>query len=318
MAKEYELRRTELSYQWTLTDEPVLVIASGDSIRLGVPMAGHGVIARDRQYASQKWTPGRMVGMIGPIVLDGARNGDSIAVEVVECTLTGWGWCALHPVSGVLDELCREPFAGDIRFFDTAGVAVARLCQGVSIPLRPFLGVMGTHPGGEAPVASTSPHRGGGNIDNRYLTAGSTLFLPVFVAGGRFWCGDPHACQGDGEVGGTALEAPVDVTLRFRLIPGGRAALMFNPGEDWRKERARMSGCGSMAVGPDLRRVVARATYDLVEWLVDARGLGEVDAYMLCTLAGELKILQAVNGGVWTVAATVPEVVFDCDNAARW
>ncbi len=180
------------------------------------------------------------------------------------------------------------------------------VCPQVEIPLSPFLGTMGTHPDEPGELPSFPPHRGGGNIDTRHLTVGSTLWLPVWCEGALFSCGDPHALQGDGEVCLAALECDMDATLRFTVerrtigAPRFRTVGALTP-------RVEGSGHhGTMGIGPDLMEGARAAVRETIAWLTDEHGLSREDAYVTCSLAGDLKLLEVVDAGMWNVGFTLP------------
>jgi acetamidase/formamidase len=186
----------------------------------------------------------------------------------------------------------------------------AEFAPGIRIPLAPFCGTMGNHPGEPRKASPFPPHRGGGNIDNRHLTSGSTLWLPVHVPGAMFSCGDPHAAQGDGEVCVTALEAPLSGSLRFTLHKGGIAAPRFRVPAGGAAIRAG-GYQATMGLSPDLMEGSRIAVRAMIEWLAQARGLAPDDAYILCSITGDLRIVEVVDAGVWNVAMTMPQAIFD-------
>jgi len=165
---------------------------------------------------------------------------------------------------------------------------MARLPWGLDLPLAPFFGVMGVAP---PPVwgriTSIVPRAHGGNIDNKELVAGSTLYLPVFAEGAMFSCGDGHGAQGDGEVNVTAIETALEGTFEFIL----RKDLGFT------YPRAETPGHYiTMGMDPDLDQCVVRALRDMIALLGEKAGLNSEDAYTLCSLAADLRITQTVNG----------------------
>jgi len=164
----------------------------------------------------------------------------------------------------------------------------ARLPWGLELALAPFFGVMGTAP---APnwgrVTSIVPRAFGGNIDNKELVAGATLFLPVFVEGGLFSCGDGHAVQGAGEVCVTAIETALQGRFTFIL----REDLTFT------YPRAQTpTHYITMGMDPDLDRCVETALRDMIVLIGEVAGLSREDAYTLCSLAADLRVTQTVNG----------------------
>jgi acetamidase/formamidase len=168
---------------------------------------------------------------------------------------------------------------------------------------------MGVHPGGDVVHPPFPPHRGGGNIDNRHLREGASLFLPVWCEGALFSCGDPHAAQGDGEVCVSAVECAMSATLAFRLHKRSIPAPMFCAPEE-PLARERDGYVGTMGIAPDLMEGARIAVRAMIEWLVDRHRLTREDAYVLASVAGDLKVHELVDAGMWNVGFTLPQLVF--------
>ncbi|MFZ4533911.1 MAG: acetamidase/formamidase family protein, partial [Alsobacter sp.] len=234
---------------------------------------------------SQRMLPGHI--LTGPIAVTGAEPGDVIEVRILDVQLRqDWGYNLIRPLAGTLQDdfnatrllhipLDRERMVG-------------RMPWGVDLPLAPFFGVMGTAPPPAwGRITSLVPRAMGGNLDNKELVPGTTLFLPVFVAGGLFSCGDGHAVQGDGEVCVTAIETAVQGRFALHLRKGMRLAM----------PRAETpTHYMTMAMDPDLDQCVVQALRDMIVLLGEVRGLCREDAYTLCSLAADLRVTQTVNG----------------------
>ena len=161
------------------------------------------------------------------------------------------------------------------------------------------------------------PYETGGNIDCKYVTAGSVLYLPVQVEGALFSCGDGHAAQGDGEVCGTAIETRMDVTLRLTVEKGKMGDWVKSPhyvtSEKHSKELVTAAGKGEYAavgIDADLREASRKAVRGLIGWLVGEKGLEREEAYVLCSVAADLKIVEAVDMPHFAVACSLPLSVF--------
>lgn len=165
---------------------------------------------------------------------------------------------------------------------------VGKLPWGLDLPLKPFFGVMGVAPPPAwGRITSLVPRAHGGNLDNKELVAGSTLYLPVFVPGGMFSCGDGHGAQGDGEVCVTAIETALTGTFTFIL----RKDLNFcYPRAETPTHHI------TMGMDPDLDQCAIKALRDMIVLLGETAGLSREDAYTLCSLAADLRITQTVNG----------------------
>ena len=230
--------------------------------------------------------------LTGPIAIRGAEPGDMLEVQLDSISPTNdWGYCAIRPLAGVLPDEFPERFVSHI-----AVDRERRTCRppwGPQLPLAPFFGTMGVAPpAAYGRLSSREPREHGGNIDNRELVAGSTLFLPVWVPGAHFSVGDGHGRQGDGEVCVNALEMGLDGIFTFRLHKGG------GPSEPLlRLPRAETpSHFIAMAFHETLDEALRRALREMISFICARSGLSRREAYQLCSLAVDFRITQAVNG----------------------
>jgi acetamidase/formamidase len=276
---------------------PVLTIKPGDTVTMesvsGAPNhlppsnSGFTVLPEHRAiHAEVSNGPGPHI-LTGPVAVEGAEPGDALKVEILDVTLRqNWGYNLTRPLSGALPD--DFPDARIIHIAIDTARKVARMPWGLSVPLEPFFGCMGTAP----PPAwgrqtSVVPRAFGGNIDNKELVAGTTLYLPVFQAGGLFSVGDGHAAQGHGEVNLTAIETSLRGT--FRLGVEKKAHL--------KRPRAETpTHVITMAFDPDLDQAMVEALRDMIALVNRQSGLSRDDAYALCSLAADLKVTQVVNG----------------------
>jgi acetamidase/formamidase len=304
--REHTINPNLIHHRWIKTLEPALVIRSGDTVYFDLLTAGHPNITEGSTAADAVFDSETIYNLSGPVFVEGARPGDTLIIEILELQPGGWGWVAILPESGLLPEHFPETI---LKTLDIRNRKHAELCPGVRIPLAPFLGTMGNHPGepdGELPFP---PHRGGGNMDNRHLIQGSTLSLPVWCDGALFSCGDPHAMQGDGEVCVTALECPMKATLRFVVSQTSIPTPQFHVPERHPDVDAGEYH-GTMGIETDLLTAAKAATRSMIQWIRDTHSLSAEDAYMLCSLAGNLKIHQIVAPPTYNVGITLPLSVF--------
>lgn len=228
--------------------------------------------------------------MTGPVRVEGAEPGDALAVEILELLPVAHGFnlvVAAPNGRGVL----RDRFPdGMIRHFELDRSTMTTTLAGrVTVPLRPFLGIMGVAPAEDGPRSSVEPGPFGGNMDLSELVVGTTLMLPVFRDGAGFYCGDAHAVQGDGEVNQTAIETAMErARLRFSLVKG---AGLVTPRALTGTHRI------STGFGGTLEEAAHGAVGDLVDWLT-ADGLSPEEAYSLCSIAADVRVTQMVNGVV--------------------
>jgi acetamidase/formamidase len=305
---DHTIDPTVVHHAWDRTLEPLLTIASGDTVHYDLRMAGHGQIAEGDGYEQAQMDFDTLYHLSGPLFVQKAAPGDTLRIEVLELEPGDWGWASVLPGLGLLPDDFPDPWAGT---FDLRQRGTVEIAPGIWLPTSPFLGTMGNHPGEPVQASAFPPHRGGGNMDTRHLTAGSTLWLPIWCDGALFSCGDPHAAQGDGEVCVTAIECPMRTTLRFtvehRTIPAPR----FQTAGPLLQVDESAGHFGAMGIDPDLMQGARTAVRNAIAWLTDEHGLTAREAYVLCSLAGDLKILEIVDSGVWNVGFTIPLSIFE-------
>jgi acetamidase/formamidase len=296
---------SRVHHRWDSSLEPTLRIASGDSVEFELAMAGRGQVELGSRFEDTSFDWDTLYNLLGPVWIEGAELGDSLEIEIVSLGPGDWGWTAILPGLGLLPDDFPDPY---LRTFDLRGRSRIEVAPGVGVPFAPFLGTMGNHPGEPAILGPFPPHRGGGNIDNPHLVAGASLVLPVWCPGALFSCGDPHAAQGDGEVCVSAVECDMRATLRFRLHEKTAPAPMYHvpgssrpPADDY---------VGTMGIDPDLMEGARAAVRAMIDWLGSEHGLTREDAYVLCSLAGDLKIHEVVDAGVWNVGLSISRSVF--------
>ena len=300
-------------YYWAEA-APVLRIASGDVIDVdtlltntpaGLERAG---IAADRVQVSLRRIVTEVTGdrrgpgghiLTGPVYVEGAMPGDVLEVQVLAVDLAldyGYNGC-----SGFLPENCDRAVPTKIVPLDRAAMT-AEFFPGVVVPLKPFFGSMGVAPpAAVGRVSSNPPSRFAGNLDNRELTAGSTLYIPVFVPGALFAVGDGHAAQGDGEVSQTGIET----SLR------GRLKLTVRKGESLNWPRAETpTDYISMGADPDLTIATRIAVQEMVDFLARTRGLTTHQAYQLVSVAGHVAVTQLVDRPTMGVHVKVAKSLF--------
>ena len=240
--------------------------------------------------------------MTGPVFVEGAEPGDALKATLVAFTPSGWGWTALIPGFGLLADQFPEP-ALTLWSYDPNGLAPAAYAAGGRVPLKPFCGTIGLAPAAPGNHSVVPPRRVGGNMDVRDIGEGTVLTLPVEVPGALFSIGDTHAAQGDGEVGGTAIESPMAVTLSFDLVKGAgpRFPRFETPGPVSRHFDAKGYHV-TTGIGPDLMAGGRAAVSDMIELLGTLHGLAAADAYMLCSTCADLRISEIVDVPNWVVS----------------
>lgn len=311
-AETYDLRPTPQTVAWghyDATDKPVLTIRSGDTVVIHTLLTSSptrlekaGVAAKDVEPAlravfdgvpAAKRGPGGHI-LTGPIAIEGAEPGDTLEVRIRKVDLAiPYAYNAFGYGTGFLTD--DFPYSRmKIVPLDLKRM-VAALAPGVEVPLHPFFGSMGVAP----PPAfgrydSAPPSINGGNMDDKALVAGTTLFLPVHAAGALFQVGDGHAAQGNGEVDITALETSLVGTFEFILHKG-----VTTPYPRAETPDAYIA----MGFDDDLSNATRKALRNMLDFLVTAKGLSRDDAYMLMSVAGDVEITELVdrNKGVHVV-----------------
>jgi acetamidase/formamidase len=300
-------------YYWSEA-KPALRIASGDIIDVdtlltnsptGLARAG---VADDKIQASLKSIVTEVTGdrrgpgghiLTGPVYVEGAEPGDVLEVKVLSIDLPidyGYNGC-----SGFVPENCERGVPAKIIPLDRKSMT-AEFMPGIVIPLRPFFGSMGVAPAPDlGRVSSNPPGKHAGNMDNKELTAGSTLYIPVFVPGALFEVGDGHAAQGDGEVDQTAIET----SMRGRLQLTVRKDMKLV----WPRAETATDYI-SMAADPDLTKATTMAIQEMVDFLSATRKLTKHQAYQLVSIAGNVAITQLVDKPNLGVHVRLPKSIF--------
>jgi acetamidase/formamidase len=245
----------------------------------------------------------------GPIAVDGAAPGDTLQVDLLDFRPADWGWTASIPGFGLLTDDFPDPALRITRLPEPGGLA--EFLPGIRVPVVPFCGEIGVAPV-DGPRSTIPPDVHGGNMDTRHLTAGSTLFLPVFHDGARLSIGDGHAAQGDGEVCGTAIETPMHATVRLTIrtdVHVTAPEFLTAPGAA--AERPVGRRYATDGVGPDLMGAARDAVRRMIDWLGREHGLAPVDAYLLCSIAIDLRISEIVDVPNVIVTAHCPLSIFD-------
>ena len=285
-------------YYWSEA-KPALRIASGDVIdvdtlltnnptslqRAGVPeeKIQESLKAIVAEVTGDKKGPGGHI-LTGPVYVEGAKPGDALEVKVLSIDLAidyGYNGC-----SGFLPQNCDRAVGMRIIPLDKKTMT-ATFAPGIVIPLRPFFGSMGVAPAPDVGrVSSTPPGTHAGNLDNRELVAGTTLYIPVFVPGALFEVGDGHAAQGDGEVDQTAIETSLRGKIQLTVRKGMKLS--------WPRAETPTHYI-SMATDKDLTVATKTAIQEMIDFLAATKGLTKHEAYQLTSVAGDVAITELVD-----------------------
>jgi acetamidase/formamidase len=298
-------------FGWDNSIAPAATVASGAMLELKCRDASNGYFTAQSTAGDVATMPFDQINPVtGPIFVEGAEPGDVLAITLDSFNPSGFGWTANIPGFGLLSDQFTAP-ALALWHYDTASLAPAAFGQFAKVPLKPFAGTIGLAPGEPGLHSVVPPRRVGGNLDIRDLAAGTTLYLPVEVAGALLSIGDTHAAQGDGEVCGTAIESQMDVVVKLDLIKSTPlAAPRFStPGPVTR----HLDGAGYEAftgIGPDLMEAARQAVSNTIDWLCREHHMPAEQAYMLCSVCGDLRISEVVDLPNWVVSFYFPKIVF--------
>ena len=273
---------------------PVATVVSGDEVTINTVSGGPNVLPGpgfdvppellEIHAAGVPSVPGHI--LTGPVAVEGAMPGDVLQVDILDVRLRqNWGYTFIRPLSGTLPQDFQQYHHMTVPL-DVAR-SEATLPWGLKLPLAPFFGVMAVAPPAAwGRISTIEPRAHGGNLDNKELVAGTTLYLPVHAEGALFSCGDGHGAQGDGEVCVTAIETALQG--RFRLTIRRDMDVTY-------PEAETPTHLITMGMHADLDRCVEIALRRMITLVAARSGISREEAYMLCSLAGDLRITQTVN-----------------------
>lgn len=319
----YELKPTPKTVTWgyySASAVPVLRIHSGDIVEIqtlltssparlaeaGVPAEQIEQSLRDIFDQVKDRGPGGHI-LTGPVYVESAEPGDVLEVRIQAIRLAiPYAYNGFGPGRGFLPD--DYPY-GKIKIIPLdAQEMVAHFAPGIDIPLRPFFGSLGDAPPPSAGrISSGPPWMHAGNLDNKWLVAGTTLYIPVNAPGALFWAGDGHAGQGDGEVDITAMETSLIGT--FQLIDRKDIHLLWPRAETPDYYIA-------MGINADLNKATEMAVHHMIDFLMQEKHLSRDDAYMLSSVAADLHISEIVDGND-VVSMMLPKKIFTAERNAQ-
>lgn len=307
---DHTIHRARHHFGWDNANPPAQRCESGATICFECTDSSAGQLGADATVQSVRDLDfSRVNPVTGPVYVEGAMPGDVLKVTLRDFTPSGVGWTANIPGFGLLADQFPDP-ALHVWKYDAAAMTPALYGPGGRVPLKPFAGTIGlalAEPGLHSVVP---PRRVGGNLDIRDLSTGCTLYLPVEVPGALFSIGDTHAAQGDGEVCGTAIESRMDVIATLEVIKDRPLAAprFTTPGPVTRHLDA-MGYEATTGIGPDLMVAAREAVMRMVDLLCAEHHYAPVDAYMLCSVCGDLRISEIVDMPNWVVSFYFPRLV---------
>lgn len=297
---DHILNANQTHNRWSSTIEPVLRVQSGAVVEVATEEASDGQLNANSTVEDLKnlsFDP--IHPLTGPVYVENAEPGDVLKVTLHKIEMGSWGWTAIMPGFGFLADEFTEPSLKTFKL--EPGKQSVTFNDSINVPLKPFPGVMGVAPKTDSVLSTIPPRANGGNMDDPHLVEGTTAYFPVMVEGGLFSIGDTHATQGAGEVCGTAIEAPMRIVYEIELIKGGRSI----PEPEYETDDTY----AVTAFGTSIDEAAKKATRYMIDYLEQEHGMNREEAYMLCSLAGDLRIAEVVDMPHMLVSMHMPKDV---------
>ncbi|MEZ3165163.1 acetamidase/formamidase family protein [Halorubrum sp. RMP-47] len=298
--------------EWDRTLEPVVEAEPGDVVSFDCRDAWDGLIDEEM---TPEGVPDALeqrdggMPITGPVVVDEGRPGDVLAIEILDVEHDDWGWTSFRPREDEFGLLYEDFEDWGLHYWHLED-GVGRFVDGIEVPLDPFPGTIGLAPADASQRSMGPPHDAGGNMDTKHLTAGTTLYLPVEAEGAMLSIGDGHAAQGDGEICGGAIETPITIDVRLNVLSDREISQPQYRMPDGHASPADVPTYATMGISDDLMEATRKATLSMVEHLQDERELSAHDAYILTSVAADLKINEVVDKPNWTVSSHIPVDIF--------
>ncbi len=289
------LSKATATYTFDATHPPAMRVQAGETIVFETLDALDDQIHSDDDLAS-KVDLNHVNAATGPVYVEGAEPGDTLVADILDIRPWDWGAALIIPGFGFLQDTIPGPYTKVFRLEQDGTLPFG---DRIRLPLKPMIGTIGVAPLEHVTTLSSGAH--GGNLDTTDIKAGCKVYLPVLVPGALFGVGDVHATMGDGEVCGTGVECGAEVTIRLDLrrdLPLARPRL---------ESPTELMTIASAEGG--LEEAIRVALQDMVSWLKRDKGLSSEEAYVLVSIAGDVRIGQIVDPAV-TVRVAVPKAVF--------
>lgn len=309
---DYTIHSQHHHFGWDNSIKPAERIAPGSTVEFECIDSSGGQLSPESTVADMSdLSFDRINPVTGPIFVDGAEPGDTLKITIEEFKPSGFGWTANISGFGLLAADFKEP-ALKIWSYDKTSMEPAFWGRNARVPLKPFAGTIGNALAENGHHSVVPPRRVGGNLDIRDLGAGTVLYLPVEVDGALFSVGDTHAAQGDGEVCGTAIESPMNTVLTFELEKQAHLEMprFTTPGPVARHLDAKGYEV-TTGVGSDLMEGARAAVSQMVELIAGRYNIAPVEAYMLCSVCGDLRISEIVDMPNCVVSFYFPRCIFE-------
>lgn len=289
-----------LHFKWSPDVKPVIRIDPDELLEVRVPDSSTMQIRKESELSDLgSIDSSKFDAAVGAIEISGSKKGDTLEVTIVDIIPDSWGWTAIMNDFGLLKNRYPESL---VTWNISGGEARSSsdFLKDVRIPVRPFLGIIGTAPENGS-YGMIPPQKFGGNMDNKMNCKGARILLPVNVDGGMLSISDPHASQGDGEICGTAIEVSATVRLKVRIIKKKQA---LDPVVYSKSQESENLMC-AMGIDSDLHRAAVKAAENMIQQL-SLSGLKPEEAYILCSVAGDLRISEIVDEPNFVVSMCLP------------
>lgn len=292
---------------WDNSVEPRLEIEPGDTVVFDCPEPCGQVTPdwTDDDLANIAFD--KIHALVGSVFVKGAHPGNTLEVEVLDLQHKGWGWSGHLQHFGLLAEDFDFAY---IHHWQLEGSQCHFGVNDIVVPFEPFCGTMGVAPAESGRADTIAPGGNGGNVDIRDLGVGATVWMPVLTEGALFACGDCHAAQGQGELCGTGIESPMTVTLRLNLRKDMPVRELQYRHPSPLNRTDTLGWHVTTAHGPDLYQNAKTAAGYLIDWIVENKGVTRSQAYILCSIAADLKIAEIVDAPNYIVSASIPLGIF--------
>ncbi|MBV9873840.1 MAG: acetamidase/formamidase family protein [Verrucomicrobia bacterium] len=299
---EHYLSNKSTHDRWNRDLPPQLEVESGEVVKFDCLDSSGGQLGPSSTVDDfLKIDRSKIHTLTGPVAIKGSGPGDTLRVDVLNIQHKGWGWTSITPGLGFLPDRFPDPFLFIWQLDEASTDSMAPAV----VPLRPFCGIMGVAPATPGEMRTRPPGIFGGNMDVKDLVAGSSLYLPVLNEGALFSLGDVHAAQGDGEICINGIECPAVVTVRFTLLKGNRLSA---PVVETPQRSLTTSGEWTMVESDEDPLAAGRRASDrMLDFLINNWRFSPPHAYLLCSVAMDLRVHQVVNAPLITVGASLPK-----------
>lgn len=312
MSNNHTIHSLKHHFGWDNSNKPVVEVKSGAIIEVEtIDSSGSQLNSQSNINDVKNLDFSKVNPVTGPIFIENAEEGDVVEVELIDFICSGWGWTAIIPGFGLLADDFKEPDLNLWKYDKNNPIKSIYSTYG-KIPLKPFVGTIGLALKEVGNHTIVPPRHCGGNLDIKDLSKNSKIRFPVQVKGGLLSLGDTHAAQGDGEVCGTAIESPMKVVIKIKLIKNVKIPSpqfeTFAPVSNHIDQDGYFVTTG---IGPNLMEGAKNSIRSMINLLVQKLNIPDSKAYMFCSVCADLRISEVVDMPNWVVSCYFPKSVFN-------